>query len=897
MDHPQNILLDRPKLLLPSRPQIGRLAYYCVVLLLGGFAPWICFLTAFQIQVHGFSLAVAGLAGCGFSIWRRADSRKRWCSATLLGWGLWLLAGLLLFDRLAHGGVRVLNIMLSAYGAKLNYQLPALALSYTAAGAHPDPAAECTALMNQILFPFFWIMGRGIYKYKSPLSAFLLSAVVLVLPMGFSILPAGWALGALLLFWCLLLLTGRVLRGRQGLFGRGRKDRCAVPGEACAGPGALLLVPILAVCMVGLYLAYPPEGYSRPALVNEMRSGIQHGFGLSAHLRGGQGNGNSQVNLNTMGGRSYTGETVLRVKFDWEAEDRVLSEGKKEVEALLDQWGLPHKEYLKSFVGSVYTGHSWERLDPEAQRELKDLGLNVQTLPAGYKRLLNLEEFGVDLPLSFQLSVENMGANPRCVYIPYTLDTPDARLGQLGIQRVDDGFAKSSSLLAGTREYQVEGFPSLGGVDYYTRVFYKVASAYQENGQSTPMTIEDRNGALVTIPTYNSELVGRLSASMIAQLDAGGPQWDGGNQWKLEEGLSGVLGDEAAALLGQVEDYTEFVYQHYAQLPEELSQYLTGYREAMGLEGVHTFDDGYTAHVPVDQFITQIQDLFSQYYTYSLNPPQPPEGEDFVRFFLEDSRQGYCVHFATAAVALLRSAGYPARYAEGYVAPSTQEGWVEVPDYNAHAWVEVYAGGRGWVPVEVTPATPDAPAVYADATVPEEDSAGALATPRPIEAVPTLPPQDFEPTRPQDWEPSFQPNTVATPRPAQNPGAASSTEGAVLIALAGILLVLLMAGALGGRVLRRRLRNRAFAQPDRDQAALRAYAWLQKLYRWEALCGQREPEPTFWKELAEKARFGRKMLGEEELAQLTEEVARLEGKLRRQLPKGQKLRCWLAGLL
>ena len=72
MDHPQNILLDRPKLLLPSRPQIGRLAYYCVVLLLGGFAPWICFLTAFQIQVHGFSLAVAGLAGCGFSIWRRA---------------------------------------------------------------------------------------------------------------------------------------------------------------------------------------------------------------------------------------------------------------------------------------------------------------------------------------------------------------------------------------------------------------------------------------------------------------------------------------------------------------------------------------------------------------------------------------------------------------------------------------------------------------------------------------------------------------------------------------------------------------------------------------------------------------------------------------------------------
>ena len=103
-------------------------------------------------------------------------------------------------------------------------------------------------------------------------------------------------------------------------------------------------------------------------------------------------------------------------------------------------------------------------------------------------------------------------------------------------------------------------------------------------------------------------------------------------------------------------------------------------------------------------------------YTYTLSPQSPPEGEDFVTWFLTEGREGYCVHFATAAVALFRSAGIPARYAEGYAVPSGYDGlWVDVPDYNAHAWVEVYTGGTGWLPVEVTPAGPEAPAAYLNA--------------------------------------------------------------------------------------------------------------------------------------------------------------------------------------
>lgn len=106
-----------------------------------------------------------------------------------------------------------------------------------------------------------------------------------------------------------------------------------------------------------------------------------------------------------------------------------------------------------------------------------------------------------------------------------------------------------------------------------------------------------------------------------------------------------------------------------------------------------------------------------------------PENEDFVKYFLTESKEGYCTYFATAAVLMYRCAGIPARYVEGYVAADdtiksgvpiqttqtrktsdnvqTEENVVEyqvdLKDNAAHAWAEVYMDGYGWVTVEVTP--------------------------------------------------------------------------------------------------------------------------------------------------------------------------------------------------
>jgi transglutaminase-like putative cysteine protease len=84
-----------------------------------------------------------------------------------------------------------------------------------------------------------------------------------------------------------------------------------------------------------------------------------------------------------------------------------------------------------------------------------------------------------------------------------------------------------------------------------------------------------------------------------------------------------------------------------------------------------------------------------------------PDGEDPLTHFLfsEERLAGHCELFASAATLLLRAAGVPARYVTG-VAPweRGQMGnyWV-VRNRDAHAWVEAYEPGTGWITVEPTP--------------------------------------------------------------------------------------------------------------------------------------------------------------------------------------------------
>ena len=96
--------------------------------------------------------------------------------------------------------------------------------------------------------------------------------------------------------------------------------------------------------------------------------------------------------------------------------------------------------------------------------------------------------------------------------------------------------------------------------------------------------------------------------------------------------------------------------------------------------------------------------------SYTRTPGMFPFNEDPVEYFLFQGKEGYCQHFASAAVLMYRLYGAPARYATGYaVSPSAFQEQADgtyravVTDESAHAWPEIFIRDYGWTPVEVTP--------------------------------------------------------------------------------------------------------------------------------------------------------------------------------------------------
>ena len=105
-----------------------------------------------------------------------------------------------------------------------------------------------------------------------------------------------------------------------------------------------------------------------------------------------------------------------------------------------------------------------------------------------------------------------------------------------------------------------------------------------------------------------------------------------------------------------------------------------------------------------------IVDYLVENYTYT-KAPTVTESETYgVEKFLTETKEGYCVQFASALALLLREAGIPARYTEGYIASdftrvNADDGayYTDVLDEYKHAWVEVWFDGVGWMQYEATP--------------------------------------------------------------------------------------------------------------------------------------------------------------------------------------------------
>jgi transglutaminase-like putative cysteine protease len=91
-------------------------------------------------------------------------------------------------------------------------------------------------------------------------------------------------------------------------------------------------------------------------------------------------------------------------------------------------------------------------------------------------------------------------------------------------------------------------------------------------------------------------------------------------------------------------------------------------------------------------------------FAYTLATPLL--GRNSVDEFLFDYKEGYCEHFSSAFVVLMRAAGIPARVVTGYVGGYRNPigGYWQVRRSDAHAWAEVWLAGRGWVRFDPTAA-------------------------------------------------------------------------------------------------------------------------------------------------------------------------------------------------
>ena len=134
--------------------------------------------------------------------------------------------------------------------------------------------------------------------------------------------------------------------------------------------------------------------------------------------------------------------------------------------------------------------------------------------------------------------------------------------------------------------------------------------------------------------------------------------------------------------------------------------------------------------------------LRSGQYVYSLELAPNPEGLDPITHFLQ-TRQGYCVQYATTMVMAARARGIPARMAVGFLAGELQQdGTRVVRAADAHTWPELYISGLGWTRFEPTPGRAVFPPAYAAPDLgpsEEEPTQGAQQTTPsvPVEEGPT----------------------------------------------------------------------------------------------------------------------------------------------------------------
>lgn len=298
--------------------------------------------------------------------------------------------------------------------------------------------------------------------------------------------------------------------------------------------------------------------------------------------------------------------------------------------------------------------------------------------------------------------------------------------------------------------------------------------------------------------------------------------------------------------------YRQFVYSNYLALPDSTRTSLQDIAAQNSLSGDTVYET-----------VALVAEYVRSRCPYNIDT-QPYPSDDYALYFLTQATEGYCVHFATAATAMYRALGLPARMVTG-VAFNAQAGvTVTVLGENAHAWTEVYIDGLGWLPVEVTPGSYEGPAIGGMDEETEEQ--------------PALP------------SPESQGSEVneRLPDNSENENASHSEEsekpwvpGPWLITFASVLLLFLL-GFLRYRIKcsiwKRSLKG------SKNKAALSAWRCAKRI------CSYGSSMPDEIKTAAQKAFYGRGLDSREELEAGLQQLEIMREKTYASLPWYKKLK-------
>ena len=345
--------------------------------------------------------------------------------------------------------------------------------------------------------------------------------------------------------------------------------------------------------------------------------------------------------------------------------------------------------YLRGYTGCLYDDGQWTDLDKEVYSvHYKDMlhymnenDFSSLTTLSNFYQLSNQYMEGTFKYDAETLKVSNVGASDKYIYMPYTCDQASF-------------------------EYMGEMNKDLNLKNSYSNILknYEFSCAVTDANQM--ISLYD-NGALT-----NAQY----------ELSGYGPV-DGATETASSGNATAAVD---TSYLNMEQAYHEFADAYYMEIPEDaktafdvklqpidtevgvelITRYIREYlKENMeydedvvgNLSKVKTASQGanQTAANGASNQNGASQNASSQ--STNINKMDSASASYLLSF-----GKGYSIHYATLATLMYRYYGVPARYVEGYRC-DLKAGSNKITAKDAHAWVEVYRYGMGWVPIDVTP--------------------------------------------------------------------------------------------------------------------------------------------------------------------------------------------------